>query len=120
MKNFQLIFFLIIILSSCNKQNYKEINQTLNTNILSDTTIVLTKKYFQNNIHRLSISFSGQLSDTIILQHPNGTKKYIETVLKGKNQSYDGDWYSDSCIVKITNIQKPLKFQIKYQFHSLE
>lgn len=116
MKKVIILFGVLILLLSCSNK------QTFNANNVSDTTFVLKKKPTQGNVWNLHLIINGDFHDTISLIHPNGNnlrKEYI--LIGGVDTTYDSDWYSDSCLIKIGKLNKPIKnLQIDYQFYDLK
>ncbi len=112
MKKVIIIFGFLIFLFSCSNK------QTFRANNVNDTTFVLKKKSGQGHIWNLHLAIKGDIHDTISLIAPGNTNpqnKY--RLIGGTNTTYDSDWYSDSCIIKIENLNKPIKkLQIDYQF----
>ena len=112
MKKVIIIFGFLIFLFSCsNKQTFRASN-------VNDTTFVLKKESGQGHIWNLHLAVKGDFLDTISLIAPeNNNRQHKYIVIGGADTTYDSDWYSDSCIIKIENLNKPIKnLQIDYQF----
>jgi hypothetical protein len=110
--------FLSVVVFSCLPDGIHPNSQKEEVELLDERLIVLLKKPEQGFIHNIKISLHSNWPDSISIYH-SGDLAQTAYVLKSKNKfSYSGDWYSDSCFVKIHKQPSSNKLlKIKYSFN---
>jgi len=87
-------------------------------NFVGEETIVLVNPYPEKNIWHINVKLKGSLPDSAILLVKNTPNKFANKLNLENNFQYNGDWYSDSCYVKLwkSGVQE-IETTIKYSFN---
>jgi hypothetical protein len=119
MRHIALFAFAILIFFRCQLSNLIPFPvEVEKVNFVGEETIVLVNPFPDKNIWHINIKLKGTLPDSAILLVGNSPNKFADKLNIENNYQYNGDWYSDSCYVKLWKSGTvETETKIKYSFN---